>query len=117
LGGHAFRRAFRFDQRTLETVRQHCVDADAVDFADEASGSIDMDRLQIGTAADGLILLSNKTGMTRPSQDALKDFCCAVSNSCNAARRVAFTSSGICLAAVDAGVPGRGLYLNEKAWA
>ena len=48
---------------------------------------------------------------------ALNARCCLASSACNSASRSTLTGSGTCSAADAAGVPGRGEYLNENAWA
>src|SRR3546814_18247349 len=59
---------------------------------------------------------SSDLGRTRPFWAWLKASCCARRSCCSADRRSSFTPSGTC-SADAAGVPGRGLYLKEKAWA
>src|SRR6202030_3665299 len=60
---------------------------------------------------------SNSTGRTCPTQLSLKARCCRCTRACSVASRSALTGSGTGSAAVAAGVPGRGEYLNEKACA
>ena len=50
-----------------------------------------------------------------PTRDALNAAWLRVDRACSRASRSAFTASGTWSSAVAAGVPGRGLYLNEKA--
>src|SRR5512145_31842 len=57
---------------------------------------------------------SSSAGMTRPTHAALNSFCCSRSRVCSACKRVSFSASGTWPSIKLAGVPGRGLYLNEK---
>ena len=61
---------------------------------------------------------SNSTGSVRPTQAALNARCCSRKSACRRGEPLGLDrlrGSGRGIAA--AGVPGRGLYLNEKAWA
>ena len=82
---------------------------------------LDVDRLQIGAAADQLArvaarLLEQHRQVAADAvvvEGALLSF----EQRLQRASRSALTGSGTCGSQLAAGVPGRGLYLNEKAWA
>src|SRR6202008_1110506 len=61
--------------------------------------------------------LSNRTGIVVATQERLNRAWLSPSTACRRVKRSRFTASGTCLAIAAPGVPGRGLYLNEKACA
>ena len=54
------------------------------------------------------------TGKVWPIRESSKACCWSSKSFCSSASRAVFTSSGTCLRMVEAGVPGRLEYLNEK---
>ena len=82
-----------------------------------AASRFDMDRLQPGRAADHLAgkpALPFDEDVRLPADVArLNATWCAVIRACSRCSRSSITSGAIWSSIVAAGVPGRGLYLNE----
>ena len=116
--GHA---GYRLGERARQAIGARSRDQRWNDLADPFRSRRDVDALEIGAAPDELSFVSARLlqehRQSATDAAALKSRCCLASSSCNAASRSDFTASGTWSSAEAAGVPGRGEYLKENAWA
>ena len=109
----------RSKEPAFQAVGGERLDVHRADAADQGCGRFDMDRLQIGRAADDLArrrgpaFRTARPGSCRSRLGWLAS-CCDSSSFCSTSSRALLTLSAICFFAAAAGVPGRGLYLKEK---